>query len=68
MKDELVAIIDKPVAINRLIVTNGEASIERCSSAAGGAVDCDRLNPMNDVLQFEMQKEYVVTKELKEGE
>ena len=54
VKDELVAIIDKPVAINWLIVANAEVSIERCPSAAGGAVDCDRLNPMNDVLQFEM--------------
>jgi len=40
VKDELVAIIDKPVAIDRFIVADGEVPIECCSSATA-AVDCD---------------------------
>jgi hypothetical protein len=40
VKDELMAIIDEPVAIDWFIVADSEVLIERCSGAAT-AVDCD---------------------------
>ena len=50
MKNELVTVVDEPVAVDRLVVTD-----RQIHSAACLAVDRDRLHPVDGVLQFEVR-------------
>src|SRR5262249_19368711 len=45
VEDELVAVVQEPIAVDRLVVPDGEVAREPRRRARGGAVDRDRLDP-----------------------
>jgi len=51
MKNELVAVIHEPVAVDRLVVADGHVVIEADARSDRGLIDRDRLHPVNGVLQ-----------------
>ena len=51
MKDELVAVVQEAVAVDRLVVADGEVARQAGGGAGRLAVDRDRLDPVNDVLE-----------------
>ena len=50
VKDELVAIVDEAVAVDRLVVADGKIAREAGGRAGRFSIDGDRLDPVNDVL------------------
>src|SRR6266436_1910694 len=50
VKDEFVAVIQKPVAVDWLVVTDGEVAGQARGRARRRPVDRNRLDPVNDVL------------------
>ena len=55
MEDELVAVVQEAVAVDRLVVPHGQVALEIRRGARRGAVDRDRLHPVDDVLQPEVR-------------
>ena len=51
MKDEFVTIVQKAIAVDRLVVPDGEIARETGGDAGRLAVDRDRFDPVDDVLQ-----------------
>jgi hypothetical protein len=54
MKDELVAVVDEALAVDGFIVTDREVVFESGPRSGQGLFDRNRLDPVNDVLQFEV--------------
>ena len=54
VKDELVAVVHEPVAVDRLVVPHGHVTTETRARAGGVVIDRDRLHPVNGVLQLEV--------------
>src|SRR5262245_22284732 len=54
MKNEFVAVVEKPVAVDRFVVADGEIARQPGGGAGGRLVDGYRLEPVNDVLQPEV--------------
>ena len=54
VKDELVAVVDEAVAVDRLVVADVEVPVEAGGGAGRVAVDGDRLDPVNRVLQLQV--------------
>src|SRR5207245_7866957 len=55
MKDELVAVVQEAVAVDWLVMPDRQIARQSRGSARRRAVDRDRLDPMDDVLQPEMR-------------
>src|SRR5205085_10028268 len=55
VKHELVAVVEKPIAVDRLVVAHREIAIEAGVLAGQFALDRNRLDPVNDVLQFQVR-------------
>src|SRR5207249_4344384 len=51
VEHELVAIVQEAVAVDRLVVADREVARQAGGEAGRLALDGDRLDPMNDVLQ-----------------
>jgi hypothetical protein len=51
MKDELVTIVDEPGAVDWLVVAHRQVAIQTGGRSRRVAVDCDRLDPVQRVLQ-----------------
>src|SRR6185369_8517001 len=47
VKDELVAVVDEPLAVDRLVVPDGEVFFEPRAHAGGVTVDRNRLHPVD---------------------
>src|SRR5205814_3598194 len=54
MKDEFVAVVEEAIAVDGLVVTDGEVARQPCGGPGGGSIDGDRLDPMNDVLELQV--------------
>jgi hypothetical protein len=54
MKNEFVAIVQEPVAVDRLVVADGQIFREPGGGTGRFSVDGDGFDPVNDVLQPEM--------------
>jgi hypothetical protein len=52
MEDELVTVVQESIAVDRLVMADGEVAIEARILAGELALDGNRLNPMDDVLQL----------------
>ena len=55
MKDELVTIVDEPGAVDRLVVAHCQVAIQAGGCTRRVAVDCDRLDPVERVLQRQVR-------------
>ena len=55
MKDELVAVVEKALAVDGLVVADREVVGEAGPRSRQRLLDGDRLDPVNDVLQFEVR-------------
>ena len=55
VKNELVAVVQETIAVDRLVVTDGQIAREPGGSTGRFPVDGDRLDPVNDVLQLEVR-------------
>ena len=53
MKDELLAVVEKAVAVDRLVVADGEILVQPGPDAGGVPIDRDRLDPVDDILERE---------------
>ena len=54
MKDELVAVVEEPVGIDRLVVADGQVCGQAGANARGLLLDGDRLDPVDGVLELEV--------------
>ena len=54
VEDELVAVVDEAVAVDRLVVADRHVAIEPGRRAGGLAVDGDRLDPVDRVLELQV--------------
>src|SRR5205823_844933 len=54
MKDELVAVVDEAIAVDRLVVPDIHVAIEPRRCAGGVAIDRDRLDPVDRVLELQV--------------
>ena len=55
VEDELVAVVEKPAAVDRLVVANCQVVLETSPGAGQRLLDGDRLDPVNRVLQVQMR-------------
>ena len=55
MKDELVAVVEKPLAVDRLVVADGEVVGQPGPRTGQRLFDRDRLDPVDGVLQLEVR-------------
>ena len=54
MKDELVAVVDEPFAVDGLVMTNRDIAIEIHRGTRGFTLDRNRFDPVNRVLQLQV--------------
>src|SRR5687767_12461742 len=55
VKQEFVTVVEKPVRIDRFVMSNGEVVGEACPGTGGVLVDGNRLYPVDDVLERQMR-------------
>src|SRR5687767_9430665 len=55
MEDELVAVVQKPPAVDRFVVADGQVVGKSRARASERLLDRDRLDPVNRVLQLQMR-------------
>src|SRR5262245_20454127 len=54
VEDELVAVVQIAIAVDRLVMPDRQIALETGSGTGRTAFDGNRLDPMNDVLEAEM--------------
>ena len=54
VKYELVTVVEKPVAVDRLVVTDRELTARFTA-----AIDRDRLDPVDDILKRQMTPDHI---------
>ena len=55
MEDELVAVVEEALAVDRLVVADGQIVLEPGARAGERLLDGDRLDPVDGVLQLQMR-------------
>ena len=55
VKDELLAFVQEPRAVDRLVVADGKVAVQPGLASRVAPVDGDRLDPVNGVLQHEVR-------------
>jgi hypothetical protein len=55
VEDELVAVVQKAIAVDRLVMADRKIAIQAGSCTRRVPIDRNRLNPMNDVLELEVR-------------
>ena len=51
VEDELVTVVHEPLAVDRLVVPDAQVAVETGGGPRRVAIDCNRLDPVNGVLQ-----------------
>jgi len=54
VEHELVAVVQEPIAVDRLVVSNGQVGLQASRRTRRSVVDGDGLDPVHDVLQPEV--------------
>ena len=67
MKHEFVTVVQEPLAVDRLVVPDRQIAGQSGGGAGRLAIDGDRLDPVNDVLELQVERAACATSSAVQG-